>query len=63
MSELISASEAAALLPDTTEQSLLRWARQGKIPSVRLPNGRRFFEREDIEAILEPTMSEEVDEG
>ncbi|MDR6939252.1 helix-turn-helix domain-containing protein [Arcanobacterium hippocoleae] len=54
MSELISSAEAAAILPETSTQSLLRWAREGKIPSVRLPSGRRFFRREDIEKLLAP---------
>ena len=47
--ELLTAGEASKLLPDTSAQSLLRWARDRKIASVRLPNGRVFFEREVIE--------------
>lgn len=47
--ELLTADEAARLLPNTSAQSILRWARSGKIPSVRLPNRRVFFERGVIE--------------
>lgn len=56
MSDLLSAAEAASLLPDTSVQSLQRWARNGNIPSVVLPSGRRFFRREDIEKIITPVM-------
>lgn len=52
--DLLSAAEVAAILPGTSVQSVMRWAREGKIPSVRLPSGRRFFRREDIEKILTP---------
>ena len=49
--ELLTAGEASKLLPDTSAQTLLRWARNRKIASVRLPNGRVFFEREVIEGL------------
>lgn len=53
--EWLTASEAAALLPDTSPQTVLRWAREGRIPVVSLPGRRKFFRREDIEALLVPT--------
>lgn len=56
-STLVTAKEAADLLPSTGYQSLLRWARHGKIASVRLPNGRVFFQRGDIEELLRPSVS------
>lgn len=59
--ELLTAGEAAKLLPDTSAQSLLRWARDRKIASVRLPNGRVFFERDVIEAL--PVYREPVCAG
>ena len=52
--ELLSASQAAKLLPSTTASTVSRWARRGEIPSVLLPGGRRFFRRSDIEALLVP---------
>ncbi|QRV02074.1 helix-turn-helix domain-containing protein [Arcanobacterium phocisimile] len=61
--ELLAADDAALLLPETTPATLYRWARQGKIPFVELPSGRKFFRRSDIEAILKPVVVEEVDEG
>ena len=51
----ITAREVAALLPGTSDQTVLRWARDGKIPVVTLPSGRRFFRREDVEVFLEPS--------
>lgn len=50
----MSAREASELLPGTGYQALLRWAKTGEVPHVRLPNGRIFFRRSDIEALLEP---------
>ena len=51
---LIDPHSAAALLPGVSYQSILRWARYGKIPFVELPSGRKFFRRSDIEALLTP---------
>ena len=55
--ELLSASQAAKLLPSTTASTVSRWARRGEIPSVLLPGGRRFFRRSDIEALLVPVAA------
>ena len=52
--ELLSAASAATLLPQTSASTLLRWARTGKVPYIRLPSGRVFFRRADVEALLEP---------
>lgn len=53
--DLLGATEAAGLLPDTTRATLLRWGREGRVPVVRLP-GRVYFRRRDIEALLEPVL-------
>lgn len=54
LTELLNAREAAELLPGVGSQALLRWARQGEVAHVRLPNGRVYFRRADIEALLTP---------
>ena len=60
--EYLTATQAAALLPDTSSATVLRWARTGKIPVVELPGGRKFFLKSDIERILTPT-TESADEA
>ena len=52
--DLLSTAEAAAMIPDCNEQTLRRWARAGSVPAVRLPSGKLFFRREDIEDLLVP---------
>ena len=61
--DLLTAREAAKLLPSTSAQTILRWAREGSIPAVRLPSGRVFFSKVDVLAMLEPVSAsdEEVD--
>lgn len=54
--DLLCPEGAAKLLPATTATTLRRWAAKGKITHVRLPNGRLFFRREDIDALLEPVI-------
>lgn len=51
--DLIGA-EAAAHLLGIHSRTLRRWAREGRIPAVRLPSGRYKFWRADIEALLTP---------
>ncbi|MDN6486286.1 MAG: helix-turn-helix domain-containing protein [Ancrocorticia sp.] len=60
--EYLTATQAAAMLPDTSSATVLRWARTGKIPVVELPGGRKFFLESDIERILTPT-TESADEA
>lgn len=58
--DLLSASEVASMLPDTSAQTVLRWAKQGRLPFVEMPSGRRgrkYFRREDIEALLTPEVA------
>jgi len=53
--DLLTAEQAAALLPGANRAQLMRWARDGLVPSVQyVPRGQRFFRRSDIEALLEP---------
>ena len=53
---LLTARQASELIPGVGAQALLRWARQGQIPHVRFPNGRVYFRRSDVEALLEPVV-------
>lgn len=59
----MSAREASELLPGTGYQALLRWAKTGEVPYVRLPNGRIFFRRSDIEALLEPVVGDRASDS
>ena len=52
--EWLSSAQAAAMLPATTAPTLVRWAKAGNVPHVRLPSGRYMFRRSDIEVLLEP---------
>lgn len=52
-SELLTAPKAAELL-HVSDETVRRWAADGKLPCVTLPSGRRVFRREDIDAILTP---------
>lgn len=52
--EWLSSAQAAAMLPATTAPTLVRWAKPGNVPHVRLPSGRYMFRRSDIEVLLEP---------
>ncbi len=66
--ELLTAAQVAELLPSTTSQTVLRWARRGDIPYVELPGGRKFFRRSDVEAVLTPVVgsaasSDELEAG
>ncbi|AWE42863.1 MULTISPECIES: helix-turn-helix domain-containing protein [unclassified Actinobaculum] len=51
--EIMTAREAATT-GLASERTFGRWARAGKIPAIRLPNGQVRFRRADIEALLEP---------
>jgi excisionase family DNA binding protein len=51
--ELLSATEAAALL-QVSDETVRRWADAGKIRHVRLPSGQLRIYRQDVEAILTP---------
>lgn len=36
-------------------QTIREWARDGRLPTIPLPNGHWRFRREDIERMLTPT--------
>ena len=53
--DVISGREAADMLPGITYATLMRWAREGRVPSFQyLKGGKRLFLRSDIEALLSP---------
>lgn len=54
--DLLTAAQAAKLLPSTSASTVSRWARRGEIPYVELPGGRKFFRRSDVEALLTPVV-------
>ena len=54
--ELLTAAQAAKLLPSTSASTVSRWARRGEIAYVELPGGRKFFRRSDVEALLTPVV-------
>ena len=50
--DMISGREAAALLPGVTYTTLMRWAREGEIPSTQyVKRGKRMFARADVLAM------------
>lgn len=64
--ELLSASQASAMTGLASARTFLRWAKAGEIPFVRLPSGRIFFRRSDIEALVTPVVigaTSEVEES
>ena len=63
-SDLLTADQAAALLPGANRAQLMRWARDGLVPSVQyVPRGQRLFRRSDIEALLEPVVGDRAPHG
>ena len=52
--EAMTPSQAASLLPNTSVDSIRRWIRSGALPAQKLPNGRYFVRRGDVEALLSP---------
>lgn len=51
--ELLSARQVSELFPAIgTPATIRRWAREGKIPHVQLPGGRRLFRRSDFEQMM-----------
>lgn len=52
------------MLPGANRAQLMRWARDGLVPSVQyVPRGQRLFRRSDIEALLEPVGGDRAPEG
>jgi hypothetical protein len=51
--QLLSARQVSELFPSVgTPATVRRWAREGKVPHVKLPGGRRLFRRSDFEQML-----------
>lgn len=51
--QLLSARQVSELFPGIgTPATIRRWAREGKIPHVKLPGGRRLFRRADFEQLI-----------
>lgn len=50
--ELLTAKEAGEALGGISDETVNRWARQGKLACIVLPGGQRRYRREVIEAIL-----------
>lgn len=55
MPDILSPAEAAELV-GVHEDTLKRWAKQGRIPAIRTPSGWWRFRRSDIEALMEPKV-------
>ena len=50
--ELLTAKEAGEALGGISDETVNRWARDGKIACITLPSGQRRYRREVIDAIL-----------
>lgn len=55
--ELLTAREAGEALGGYSDETVNRWARQGKLDCITLPSGQRRFRREVIDAILAGTST------
>ncbi|WP_083600566.1 helix-turn-helix domain-containing protein [Actinomyces denticolens] len=56
--DMLTGRQAAALLPGVSYAMLMRWAREGRVPSTQyVEGGRRLFRRSDIEALLRPRVA------
>lgn len=52
-SEFLTAPKVADLL-GVSDETVRRWADDGRLPYITLPSGHRRYRRSDIEAILVP---------
>lgn len=50
--ELLTATEVGEALGGISDETVNRWAREGKIAHIVLPSGYRRFRREVVDAIL-----------
>jgi excisionase family DNA binding protein len=51
---LLTTGEAADLF-QVSDETVRRWAEDGRLPAITLPSGRLRFRRADVLAFLEPT--------
>ena len=56
MSRLLTARTVADLLGVSTE-TVLRWARRGELPAIRLPGGAIRFREDDLDGWIERRTS------
>jgi excisionase family DNA binding protein len=55
--ELLTAKEAGEALGGISDETVNRWARDGRLDHITLPSGQRRFRRETIDAILAGTST------
>jgi predicted site-specific integrase-resolvase len=53
--ELLTAGEVGRLLGGISDETVNRWARDGKLACITLPSGARRFRRDVVDAILAGT--------
>lgn len=62
--KLLSVTEAQRRLAErglpVTDETLRRWAIDGKVPAIRLPSGQYRFKVEDVDGVLTMPASEQV---
>lgn len=56
----MTAREVGEALGGISDETVNRWAREGKLPCITLPSGQRRYRRSDIDAILVPTAAGET---
>jgi excisionase family DNA binding protein len=54
--KMLMPSETARMF-GVAEQTLARWARAGKVPSIKTPGGHRRYREAEIRALLEAGAS------
>lgn len=55
--ELLTAKEVGEALGGISDETVNRWARDGKLDHITLPSGQRRFRREVVDAILAGTST------
>lgn len=55
--DLLTAPQVAEAL-QVSDETVRRWAADGRLPSIVLPSGKRRYRRADIDAILSPEPTE-----
>jgi hypothetical protein len=53
--ELLTAHQVGRLLGGISDETVNRWARDGKLACITLPSGARRFRRDVVDAILSGT--------
>lgn len=56
--ELLTAREAGEALGGISDETINRWAREGKIAHILLPSGQRRYRRDVIDTILAGTPAD-----